>query len=123
MLSDTDFREKLSTLDLDDVCRFIGISAFVYSMDFARWLMQLKPPATFSSFVQEFPSPSITSMKAACDSICGLPYLESLYQEHLFTSITEAPGRCFDVCYVSEILSLLLVGRHDERIVNFLLEV
>ena len=121
-MTDPNFLETRKRLQLDSVERFVGISAFVYAMDFARWLMQQKFASVKSNFVLQFPNPSIASMRLACDSVCSLPLLESLFQQHPYTSSREASGRCFDVCYIAEILSLLLNGRHEERIVHFLFE-
>lgn len=91
-------------------------------MDFAKWLMKIKLPNALSDYVVEFPNPSVTSMRKACDTICSLPLLESLYRQHPFTSSKEAEGRCFDVCYIAEVLAALLDERHEERVMFFLFE-
>ena len=103
--------------------RFVGISAFVYAMDFARWVLELKLPGANSRFVDEFPSPSKDAMRYASDAICSLPLLEPLYAQHPFTSEREAKGRCFDVCYITEIIALIFSNDSDDRLVDFLIEV
>lgn len=103
--------------------KFVGISAFVYVMDFARWLLALKMPGAKSNFVAQFPSPSLSEMNEACEMVCKLTLMETLFSQHAFTSKREAKGRCFDVCYVSEVLSLILNEMQTDRLVHFLLEV
>jgi hypothetical protein len=91
-------------------------------MDFAKWLMKLKLPNALSAYVLEFPNPSVASMRLACDSICELPLLESLFRQHPFTSSKESEDRCFHVCYIAEILASLLDDRDSERVVSFLFD-
>ncbi len=121
--NDPDFISKIGLADLDRVTKFVGISAFAYSMDFAHWVMSMKTPTALSTFSLEYPSPSIASMRDACDIICSYPLLDALFRQHQFTTSREVPERCFNICYVSEVLSLLLESRINERIVHFLVEV
>jgi hypothetical protein len=123
ILADVSFVEARSTLEISALKKFVGISAFVYSMDFAAWLMKMKTPYALLPFSLEYPTPSINSMRQACDTICAFPYLDALFRQHRFTTDKEVSGRCFDVCYVSEVLGILFEGRESERIVSFLLEV
>jgi hypothetical protein len=89
-------------------------------MDFANWLLQLRLPDALTDFVIEFPNPSLKSIQGACDAVCQIPLLESLFAQHIFTSSRESEGRCFDICYISELLHVLLGERGNERIVYFL---
>jgi len=123
ILSDESFVDMLTKLNLSNVKKFVGISAFVYSMEFAHWLMSMKTPYALLPFSLEFPTPSIKSMRQACDTICSFPYLDALFRQHRFTTEKEVTGRCFDVCYISEVLAILLDGKESERIISFLLEV
>jgi hypothetical protein len=91
-------------------------------MDFAHWILKLKLPGALSLFVEEFPNPSFDAIRSACDAICGLPNLQALFRQHRFTSEREAPGRCFDVCFISELLANLMDGRAEERSVHFVHE-
>jgi hypothetical protein len=122
LLRDEEFKTQREKVDLTGIEKFIGISAFVYAMDFAKWLLKLKLPSVYSKFVAEFPSPSIKSIMGACDYVCGLPLLDSLFRQHAFTTDKEVKSRCFDVCYIAEILSLIFPDRHEERLIHFLLE-
>jgi len=121
--NDSDFVSKRELTNLDRVNKFVGISAFAYAMDFAYWVMSMKTPTALSAFSLEYPSPSVTSMRSACDIICSYPYLDALFRQHQFTTSREVPERCFNICYVSEVLSLLLESRINERIVHFLVQV
>ena len=91
-------------------------------MDFAQWILKLKLPGALSDFVAEFPNPRVSSMRLACDAICDLPNLEALFRQHRFTSIREAPGRCFDVCFIAELVAALFEDRGDDRKVFFIYE-
>jgi hypothetical protein len=102
--------------------KFIGISAFAYAIDFAHWILKLNVPHAISDFVAEFPNPKVSSIRGACDSICKLPHLESLFMQHRFTSVRESPGRCFDVCFIAEVVAVLLGSRMDDRIIYFVFE-
>jgi hypothetical protein len=102
--------------------RFVGISAFAYAIDFANWILKLKLPNALSHLVAEFPNPRVSSVMEACDAVCKLPYLESLFVQHRFTSTRESPGRCFDLCFISELLAVLMGTRKEDRIVSFLFE-
>ena len=123
IMEDSDFISKIGLADLDRVSKFVGISAFAYSMDFAHWVMSMKTPTALSTFSLEYPSPSVSSMRDACDVICSYPLLDALFRQHQFTTAREVPERCFNICYVSEVLSTLLESRINERIVHFLLQV
>lgn len=104
------------------VHKYVGISAFVYSMDFARWLMTLKSPDS-NRFLLEFPSPSTQSSREACLFVCKVGNLTSLFAQHIYTSHREAPGRCFDVCYVSVIMQKLLNDHEQTDQISFMAEV
>lgn len=122
LLKEREFVETKNAVNLNDVQKLAGISGFIYAMDFANWLMRQKYPTIINEFVTQFPNPSITSMKEACEYVCSLPLLGALFEKHLFTTIHEAEGRCFDVCYVAELLSLLFDEVGYNRAVHFLLE-
>ncbi len=104
------------------VHQYVGISAFVYSMDFARWLMNLKAPPESTRFLLEFPSPSPQAASEACSFVCKVGNLTSLFAQHEYTTHREAPGRCFDVCYVSIIMHALLDDRDQTDMISFLAE-
>ena len=102
--------------------KFIGISAFAYTIDFAHWILKMKLPHALSNFVSEFPNPKVSSIREACDLVCTLPFLESLFMHHRFTSNREASGRCFDLCFIAETLAFILGSRMDDRVVDFVFE-
>jgi hypothetical protein len=89
-------------------------------MDFAAWIMKLKTLPALSRFVHEYPNPSLDAMREACDTICSLPFLESLFQQHVLTSAREAPTRCFDVCAITEIIDELFSDKGLIPNVSFL---
>ena len=91
-------------------------------MDFTEWILKLKLPHALNDFVAEFPNPTVTSIRQACDAICSLPHLEYLFQQHRFTSSRESSGRCYDCAFIAETLALILGDRMDERIVFFVFE-
>ena len=121
--ADADFSTKIKNIPVKSVSKFVGISGFVYVMDFARWILAMKLPGAYTEFVAQFPSPSISAMREACDLICAMPMLESLFSQHPYSSTSEVKGRCFDICYVSEVLSIIFDGINADRLVHFLLEV
>jgi hypothetical protein len=100
--------------------RFVGISACVYAMDFAYWIMSLKTESALSRFVHEYPNPSIEAMREACDTVCSLPFLGSLFLQHPLTSSREAPTRCFDVCAITEILDELFPTANSKPRISFI---
>jgi len=100
--------------------KFLGISAFVYSLDFASWL--LGKNSTRSVFVQQYPDPSISAIREACHSVCALEVDTALFTQHRLTNAREADGRCFDICYVAELLTSFGLGDEESR-VRFMLEV
>ena len=91
-------------------------------MDFANWILKLRLPDALTDFVIEFPNPSLKSIQGACDAVCQMPFLDSLFKQHKFTSSRESEGRCFDICYISELLAVLLGDRGENRIMYFLTE-
>lgn len=99
---------------------FLGISAFVYSLDFASWLLRLREDDI--DFVAQYPKPSISAIRGACHLICSLPVDTELYTRHKMTNAVEAQGRCFDICYVAELLESFGFDE-DERRVSFVLEI
>ena len=123
ILDDADYKSKIGAVDLNRIEKFVAISAFAYAMDFAHWLMAMKTATAIASFSSEYPSPTITSMQEVCDTICSYPLLDALFRQHRFTTSREVPERCFHVCYVSEVLSILLESRVNDTIVNFLVQV
>lgn len=112
IIADQDLRFSSEKLINGSPTRFVGISAFVYAMDFAFWIMKLKFRSALSSFVLEYPNPSIEAMRDACDVVCSLPLLESLFQQHAFTTSRESSTRCFDVCAISQLIEELF-GKVD----------
>lgn len=102
--------------------KYVAISAFVYSMDFARWLMSLSPPES-TRFLAEFPSPSLAASREACSFVCSQANLEGVFIQHGYTTEREAGGRCFDVCYVSVVMELLLGENAGEGVVYYIAEV
>jgi hypothetical protein len=119
---DDDFTKLRSQIEINRKMKFVGISAFAYALDFALWILKIQLPYVLSDFVTEFPTPSVSALRGACDAICGLPYLESLFQQHRFTSTRESSRRCFDVCFISELLANILGNKMDDRIVYFVIE-
>ena len=122
-MKDDDFRRKIKGIPILTASKFVGISGFAYVMDFARWVLSLKLPGAYSDFLAQFPSPSISAMRDACDQICILPLLQDLFAQHPFTSKNEVTGRCFDICYVSEVASFIFDGLNTDQLLHFLLEV
>lgn len=123
ILDDPDYRSKIDAVDLDRVDKFVAISAFAYAMDFANWLMSMKTPTATAPFSSDYPSPTIAAMQDVCDTICSYPLLDALFRQHRFTTSREVPERCFHVCFISEVLSILFESRMNDRIVNFLVQV
>lgn len=121
-MKEREFVETKNAVNFNDVQKLAAISGFIYAMDFAYWLMRQTYPTIINEFVTQFPNPSITSMKEACEYVCSLPLLGALFEKHSFTTMYEAEGRCFDVCYVAELLSLLFDEVRYNRAVHFLLE-
>ena len=123
VMNDGDFDSKMHTIDLSRVERFVAISAFAYTMDFANWIMSMKTSTSLSSFCLDYPSPSISSIQYVCDEICSYPLLDALFRQHRFTTAKEVNERCFSICYVAEVLSILFESRVNQNFIRFLVEV
>ena len=100
--------------------KFLGISAFVYSLDFASWLLEMRNENL--EFTKQYPQPSVSAIRGACNLICSLPVDTELFTRHKMTNEVEAQGRCFDICYVAELLESFGFSDDDRR-VSFVLEI
>ena len=118
-------REKIKSVldqrgigrDLSDGSReYVAISAFVYSLDFADFILEQSEALLFKS---EYPTPSVLAVREACEAVCLKEVDIPLFTKHPMTNSIEAHGRCFDVCFVAELMTSFGLGE-EERRVSFL---
>ena len=95
---------------------FYGVSAFAYSLDFAFWLVNNKSDSRYAAFLGEYPAPSVAVLRDLCGALCAEALDVALFTQHPRTNAREAEGRCFDVCYVAELLAAFGVQDHERRI-------
>ena len=107
--------QNINKLLLGNSHEFIAISAFVYSLDFGRWLLTFEEAPLF---YDQYPRPSVNAVREACDAVCSKELDVNLFQKHYLTNAVEATGRCFDICFVAELMTSFGLGE-DERRVNF----
>jgi hypothetical protein len=101
---------------------FYGVSAFAYSLDFAYWLFTAGDgdaphhDPRIQAFLAEYPRPSLQTIRGLCSALCSQPFDLDLFTRHVRTNAKEATGRCFDVCYVAELLHAFGVQDNERRI-------